>query len=216
MNSQSIKIRAHDGGTFQAYLSLPPAGSGPGLLVLQEIFGVNRHIRAVTDRWAAEGYVAVAPDIFWRVEPGVELDYTQEGMTKGRSLRQKLDLELVMKDIASTLAALRARPECDGKVAVVGYCFGGLLAYLTAARCEVDAAVSYYGGAVETRLDEAARIKCPIMFHYGEKDAAIPAAAREATRKALAGHDRAEFYVYAGAQHGFNCDARASFHPFAA
>jgi len=215
MNSQRISIAAHDSGSIGAYLSLPPSGRGPGIIVLQEIFGVNRHIRAVTDRWAAEGYVALAPDIFWRVEPGVELDYTPEGMTKGRALRQKLDLELVMKDIASALAALRARPECTGQTAVVGYCFGGLLAYLTAARCDVDAAISYYGGGIESRLDEAARIECPIMFHYGEKDAAIPAEAREATRKALAGHDGAEFYVYADAQHGFNCDLRASFHPFA-
>ena len=215
MNSQRTSVAAHDGDSFGAYLSLPSSGRGPGLIVLQEIFGVNRHIRAVTDRWAAEGYVAIAPDIFWRVEPGVELDYTQDGMTKGRSLRQKLDLELVMRDIASALAALRARPECTGKAAVVGYCFGGLLAFLTAARCDVDAAISYYGGGIETRLDEASRIKCPIVFHYGEKDAAIPVAAREATRRALAGHDRAEFYVYADAQHGFNCDLRASFHPFA-
>src|SRR5215471_3462889 len=112
MNSQSIEVRAHDGGTFQAYLSLPPSGSGPGLLVLQEIFGVNAHIKAVTDRWAAEGYVALAPDIFWRVEPGVGLAYTPDGMARGRALRQKLDLELALKDIAKTLARLRSLPEC--------------------------------------------------------------------------------------------------------
>lgn len=216
MNGQKISVRAHDGGTFQAYLSLPPSGSGPGIIVLQEIFGVNFHIKAVTDRWAAEGYVAIAPDIFWRVEPGVELDYNAQGIEKGRALRQKLDMDLTIRDIASTLAALRARPECTGKTASVGYCFGGLLSYLTAAHCDIDAAISYYGGGIETRLEEASRIKCPIVFHYGEKDAAIPASAREATRKALAAHDRAEFYVYADAQHGFNCDTRASYHPFAA
>lgn len=215
MPGQKITVTAHDGGSFQAYLALPPSGSGPGLIVLQEIFGVNFHIRAVADRWAAEGYVVLAPDIFWRVEPGVELDYTGEGVEKGRALRQRLDLDLTLEDIASTLTALRARPECIGKAAVVGYCFGGLLSYLTAAHCDVDAAISYYGGGIETRLDDASRIKCPIMFHYGEKDVAIPASAREATRKALAGHDHAEFYVYADAQHGFNCDARASYHPFA-
>jgi len=216
MNSQRISIAAHDGGSFGAYLSLPPLGRGPGLIVLQEIFGVNRHIQAVTDRWAADGYVAIAPDIFWRAEPGVELDYTPEGMTKGRALRQKLDLDLALKDIAGTLDALKGHAGCTGKIAVVGYCFGGLLAYLTATRCDVDATISYYGGGIEARLDEASRIKCPIMFHYGEKDAAIPPSAREATRKALAGHDSAEFYVYAEAQHGFNCDLRTSFHPFAA
>src|SRR6516164_6240840 len=127
MNGQPMKIRAHDGGTFQAFLSLPPSGSGPGLLVLQEIFGVNAHIRAVTDRWAAEGYVALAPDIFWRVEPGVELPYTPDGVAKGRALRQKLAVDLTLKDIATTLDNLRSRPERKGNVAVVGYCFGGLL-----------------------------------------------------------------------------------------
>ncbi len=216
MNSQRITIAARDGGRFGAYLSLPPSGSGPGLIVLQEIFGVNSHIQAVTDRWAAEGYVALAPDIFWRVEPGVELPYTSEGIAKGRALRQKLNLDVTLEDIGDAIVALRARPECTGRVASVGYCFGGLLSYLTAAHCGVDAAISYYGGGIETRLEEAARIKCPIMFHYGEKDAAIPESAREATRRALAGHDHAQFFVYAQAQHGFNCDQRASFHPFAA
>ncbi|HEY6419633.1 MAG TPA: dienelactone hydrolase family protein [Candidatus Binataceae bacterium] len=215
MSGKSITIAAPGGDKFSGYLATPPSGSGPGLLVLQEIFGVNRHIREVTDRWAEEGYVALAPDLFWRAEPGMQLDYTPEGMQKGRALRQKLDLDLTLKDIGAALAALRARPECQGKAGVVGYCFGGLLAYLTAARTEVDAAISYYGGGIETRLEEARAIKCPIMFHYGEKDAAIPAAARESTRQALAGHDDAEFYVYRDAQHGFNCNLRASFHPFA-
>lgn len=215
MSGKSVAIAAPGGGTFSAYLATPPAGSGPGLLVLQEIFGVNRHIREVTERWAEEGYVALAPDLFWRVEPGVQLDYTAEGMQRGRALRQKLDLDLTVKDIGAALAALRARPEYRGKAGVVGYCFGGLLAYLTAAQTDVDAAISYYGGGIETRLADASAIKCPIMFHYGEKDAAIPAAARESTRQALAAHDDAEFYVYRDAQHGFNCNLRASFHPFA-
>ncbi len=216
MNGHQVTIASHDGASFGGYISLPPSGSGPGLLVLQEIFGVNAHIRSVADRWAAEGYVALAPDIFWRIERGVELPYTPEGIAQGRALRQKLDLGLALEDIRSALAALLARPEQSGGAAVVGYCFGGLLAYLTAARCDVDAAISYYGGGIETRLDEAGSIRCPIIFHYGEKDAAIPASAREATRKAMAAHGRAEFYVYAEAQHGFNCDQRASFCPFAA
>ena len=215
MSAKTIAIKAHDGGSFSGYLGLPPGGRGPGLLVFQEIFGVNAHIRATVERWAADGYVALAPDIFWRVEPGLQLDYTQEGMQKGRAVRQKLDLELVMTDIAASLAALRAQPECAGKVGAVGYCFGGLLAYLTAARTNIDVAISYYGGGVEQRADEAQSIRCPIMFHWGEKDGAIPAPAREAARAALSAHDDAEFYVYRDAQHGFNCDLRASFHPFA-
>ncbi|MGC1679553.1 MAG: dienelactone hydrolase family protein [Candidatus Binataceae bacterium] len=215
MSGQTITIEAHDGGRYSGYLALPPGGRGPGLLVFQEIFGVNAHIRATVERWAAEGYVALAPDIFWRVEPGLDLDYTPEGMQKGRSVRQKLDLEQAMTDIATSLAALRAQPECVGKVGAVGYCFGGLLAYLTAARTDIDVAISYYGGGIDQRADEAKLIKCPIMFHWGEKDGAISAPAREKVRAAMAGHDDAEFYVYRDAQHGFNCDLRASFHPFA-
>src|SRR5579885_3290782 len=162
MNGHQVTIASHDGASFGGYISLPPSGSGPGLLVLQEIFGVNAHIRSVADRWAAEGYVALAPDIFWRIERGVELPYTSEGIAKGRALRQKLNLDVTLEDIGDAIVALRARPECTGRVASVGYCFGGLLSYLTAAHCGVDAAISYYGGGIETRLEEAARIKCPI------------------------------------------------------
>ncbi len=216
MSGRAITISSHDGRKFSGYMAAPPSGSGPGLLVLQEIFGVNEHIRSVADRWAEEGYVAIAPDIFWRVEPGLELEYNAEGMARGRSARQKLDLELTMRDIASTLATLRARPECSGKVGVVGYCFGGLLAFLTAARTDVAAAICYYGGGIDAQIAEAESIKCPIMFHWGEKDGAITPAARQTIRTALAARDDAEFYTYRDAQHGFNCDRRESFHPFAA
>ncbi len=216
MSGKFIEIKSPDGAEFSGYLALPSGGSGPGVLVFQEIFGVNAHIRAMVELWAAEGYVALAPDIFWRVEPRLDLGYSPEGVQRGRAARQKLDLELTLKDVSSSLAALRARPECTGKVGAVGYCFGGLLAYLTAARSDIDAAICYYGGGIDQHGDEAKSIRCPIIFNWGEKDAGIPAAAREAVRAAMAAHDNAEFYVYRNAQHGFNCDLRASFHPFAA
>ena len=212
MSGQSISIAAHDGGSFSAYLAKPESGTGPGIVIVQEIFGVNAHIRSVCDRYAEEGYFAIAPDIFWRVQPGVELDYNDDGIKQGRALAMKADLGLIVKDVASTISALRAMPGATGKVGVVGFCFGGRVAFLTAARTDVDVAISYYGGGIDQHVNEAPSIKCPIMLHWGADDAGIPAAQRETVRTALAGHDRAESYVYAGAGHGFNCDRRASYH----
>jgi carboxymethylenebutenolidase len=215
MSGKTISIDASGGGSFSGYLATPESGRGPGLVVIQEIFGVNAHIRDVADHWAAEGYVALAPDMFWRVEPGVSLEYNEEGVKRGRALRQRFELEAGIRDLKSAVERLRAMPECGGKVAAAGYCFGGLLAYLAAAHAGVDAAICYYGGGIDARAAEAKSVRCPIMFHWGEKDAAIPAPAREAVRAAMAAHDDAEFYVYRDAAHGFNCDRRASFHPFA-
>jgi carboxymethylenebutenolidase len=216
MSGRTISIETPGGGAFSGYLASPESGRGPGLLVLQEIFGVNAHIREVADRWAAEGYVALAPDMFWRLEPGVSLDYNEGGIKRGRALRQRFDFDPGIADLKAAVGRLRAMPECGGKVAAVGYCFGGLLAYLAAAHAGVDAAIAYYGGGIDARAADAKAIRCPIMFHWGEKDSAIPAPAREAVRAAMASHDGAEFFVYRDAQHGFNCDRRASFHPFAA
>ncbi len=216
MAGETISISAADGGAFGAYIARPESGAGPGIVVLQEIFGVNDHIRSVCDLYAQEGYIAVAPDIFWRMQPGVELGYDEAGMKRGIELAGKCDIGLVLKDISAAIGSVRAMQGSSGKVAVVGFCYGGLLAFLTAARTDVDAAICYYGGRIDRQLSEAASIKCPIMFHWGADDAGIPAASREAVRTALAGHDRAESYVYAGAGHGFNCDRRASFDRFSA
>jgi len=215
MAGQDISVAASDGGKFQAYLSKPESGGGPGVVVIQEIFGVNAHIRSVCDRYAEEGYVALAPDIFWRIEPGVTLNYDEKGIARGRDLATRIDLELAIADIASSIAVLRTSIGASGKVAAIGFCFGGRLAYLTAARTDIDVAVSYYGGGIEKLTDEARSIRCPIMFHWGADDSGIPANAREAVRVAMAGHDRAESYVYAEAGHGFNCDMRPSYNRFA-
>ncbi len=216
MAGEKISVKAHDGGTFSAYLAKPESGSGPAVVILQEIFGVNAHIRSICDQYAEEGYLAIAPDIFWRVQPGAELEYNDEGIKQGRALATKSDIGLIVRDIASTIAAARAMPGASGKVGVVGFCFGGRLAFLTAARTDVDVAISYYGGGIDQNANEAASIKCPIMLHWGADDAGIPAPQREAVRTSLAGHDRAESYVYAGAGHGFNCDRRTSYHAFSA
>jgi carboxymethylenebutenolidase len=216
MASETIEIAA-DGGNFKAYLARADnAAKAPGLVVIQEIFGVNQHIRAVCDRYAEEGYNAIAPDIFWRIKPGTELAYDDEGIREGRELAARCDGELALSDIAAALRYVRGMPGGSGKAAVIGFCFGGRMAFLSAARLDPDVAISYYGGGIERHAAEAAAIRCPIMFHWGAEDAAIPPSAREAVRSALAAHDHAESYVYSGAGHGFNCDRRASFHPFAA
>ncbi|HXW84602.1 MAG TPA: dienelactone hydrolase family protein [Candidatus Binataceae bacterium] len=216
MGGEKISMAASDGGSFGGYLSRPGAGRGPVVIVLQEIFGVNAHIRAVCDRYAEEGYLAFAPDIFWRVERGIELDYDDSGIQRGRELAGRCDLNLVVKDIAAAIQKLRTLEGASGQVAAVGFCFGGLLAYLTAARTDADVAICYYGGGIDRFASEARDIRCPIMLHWGAQDAGIPAPARETVRTALAGHDRAECYVYADAGHGFHCDRRPGFHRFSA
>lgn len=216
MAGEIVSINSADGGSFNAYVARPESGRGPGLVVIQEIFGVNDHIRALCDLYAEEGYIALAPDIFWRVQPGVELGYDDDGIQRGRELASRCDIGQVVEDIAAAVTHLRCAPGASGKVGALGFCFGGRLAYLAAARTDVDLAIAYYGGGIDQHLGEAKSIACPLALHWGAEDAGIPAAAREAVRTALAAHDRAESYVYAGAGHGFNCDRRASFHRFSA
>ncbi|MGI4984345.1 MAG: dienelactone hydrolase family protein [Janthinobacterium lividum] len=215
-NSRWIDIKAADGGTFQGYLSLPVAGKGPAIVLLQEIFGVNAHIRSVADSYAADGYVVIAPDLFWRSEPHVELGYDEAGRDRGIALMQAEPLPTFVSDIGAVVSALRAMPEVTGKVATIGYCFGGLLAYFAAADTGVDAAVAYYGGGIQNQLDAASRVKTPMMFHYGEKDSHIPLTAVSEVEAAFKGHPNTTFHIYAGAEHGFNASVRASYQQRAA
>lgn len=200
---------------FAGYLTLPPAGQGPGLVLWQEIFGVNAHIRAVAEQWALDGFVVLAPDIFWRQAPRVELGYAGDDMQRALALMKAYTAPDALADIAAAVAALRARPEVGSrKVGSVGFCLGGRLAYQTAATTDVDAAVAYYGGGIHTQLERAADIRCPMQFHYAERDDNIPLDAVERVRSAVAGvtDGGAEVHVYPGAHHGFNCWARGSYH----
>ncbi|KVN23617.1 carboxymethylenebutenolidase [Burkholderia pyrrocinia] len=215
MTAQWIDIPTGN-DSFGGYLALPKRGKGPAVLILQEIFGVNAHIRAVADQYAADGYVALAPDVFWRTQPRVELTYDGADRDKGIELLQKTDVNAAVADIAAAADLLRARPEVDGKVAAIGYCFGGRLAYLAAATGKVDAAVAYYGGGIQNALDVAGRVTQPILFHYAENDHGIPLAAVDQVKAAFAGRDNAAFHLYAGAEHGFNCTDRASYNQRAA
>jgi len=196
---------------FAGYLALPPGGRGPGLLLWQEIFGVNEHIRAVAEQYALAGFVVLAPDAFWRQAPRVELGYTGDDFQRAIGLMQGYAAPDALADISLAMKTLRARPELTGKVGSIGYCMGGRLAYLTAATTDVDCAVPYYGGGIHGQLDRAAAIRCPVQFHYAEHDSNIPLTAVEQVRAALPAPPH-ELHLYPGAQHGFNCWARASYH----
>lgn len=203
---------AGSAGSFDAWLALPPAGHGPGLLLLQEIFGVNHHIRAVAEQYALDGFVVLAPDVFWQQQRRLELGYTAEDVQRGRALALAADKAALQRDLADSVTALRARPEVQGRrVGVVGYCMGGRQAFVAAATAGVDAAVAYYGGGIQDLLALAPNIGCPMQFHYGARDPNIPLAAVDKVRAAMAGKP-AEVFVYDDADHGFNCWERGSYH----
>jgi carboxymethylenebutenolidase len=216
MNSSTISIPSYDGQQFDAYLSLPPAGHGPGLVIIQEIWGVNEHIKAVADQYALDGYVVLAPDVFWRQEANVDLKYNETDTPKAFQLMTNLNEADGVADLASTANALRARPEVTGKVGSIGFCMGGRLSYQLAASGAVDAAVCYYGGGIQNHLDKATAVKCPILFHYAALDGYIPASAVADVKQAFAGRANAQFHVYEGVDHGFNCWGRPMYQQRAA
>jgi carboxymethylenebutenolidase len=201
--------------SFGGYLALPKGGKGPAVIIIQEIFGVNSHIRSVADQYAQDGYVALAPDVFWRVQPRVELTYDGKDREKAIELMQKTNVDDAVADIGAAAAALRALPEVTGKVAAIGYCFGGRLAYLAAAAGSVDAAIAYYGGGIHMHLDKAENVKVPIQFHYGELDKHIPPSDIGQIQERFAGRADAQFHIYPNADHGFNCSDRGSYNQHA-
>ena len=215
MNSRWMDIKAQDGGRFNGYLSLPhlagKAGKGPGIVLIQEIFGVNSHIRAVADQYASDGYTVLAPDLFWRMQSMVDLGYGEDDFQKGFEYMQKMDFAVAVKDLAASISALRGLRECTGKVASLGYCMGGMLSFLCAANAGVDAAVCYYGAGIHTKLEEAKKIKCPLLFHFAGNDSYIPASAVAAVKQTFAAREDVRIEVYPGVDHGFNCWDRAAY-----
>jgi carboxymethylenebutenolidase len=208
MHASTLSIPSHDGRAFDGYLSLPPKGTGPGLVIIQEIWGVNEHIRTVADQYALDGYVVLAPDMFWRQKPGVDLQYTEADTKFAYQYMQNLDGPNAVADLMDAAKALRARPEVTGQVGSLGFCMGGRLSYELAATGAVDAAVCYYGGGIQGKLALAPAIQVPILFHYAELDDHIPPSAVADVQAAFAGRNNAQFHVYPGVGHGFNCWGR--------
>jgi carboxymethylenebutenolidase len=206
---ETVTIEAVDGHELSAYVAKPAGEPLAGLVVIQEIFGVNKHIRSIADGYAKDGFLAVAPALFDRVERGVELSYEGEDAKKGVALMQKLD---IVKSLAEVDAALAfAAKETGKKAGVIGYCLGGLLAWLSATRLHPSAAVGYYAGRIGNYAAEMPKVS--VQLHFGKLDTHIPAEQVEAVHAA---HPEVEIYWYEGAGHGFNCDMRASYNPQAA
>jgi len=209
MTGQTIHITAADGsGSFAGYLAVPESGSGPGLVIAQEIFGVNATMREVADHFAEEGYVALVPDLFWRMEPGIELAYTPEDWQKAFGYFGKFNVDKGVDDMQAAITALRARAEVKGEgrskpVGTIGYCLGGKLAYLAACRTDADVSVGYYGVGIEAVLGEADKIKRPLVLHIAELDKFCPPEARAQIVQALQGRPGVTTYVYPGADHAF-------------
>jgi carboxymethylenebutenolidase len=198
-----ITVEGQD-GAFNAYIARPKTLPAATVVVLQELFGVNADIRKTCDELAEQGFVAVAPDLFWRQEPGVDLSVTSEDdWQHGLRLYQAYDRDAGVRDIRDTLSAVAKLPECTGKIAVQGYCLGALMTFLTAVRCRVDAAVAYHGADTEKYLGEADNLRAPLLMHLGEEDEFISKAAQAQIKAALASKANATVYSYPGQRHAF-------------
>lgn len=203
----NYELLASDSHSFRAYLAEPAATPRGAIVVVQEIFGINSHIKRVTDGYAADGYLAIAPAMFDRVERGIDLDYTPEAVKKGRELKAQITTEMMTMDVEAAVAAVTRA----GKIGIVGFCWGGFVTWMASARVPgLAAAVSYYGGGILENMDETPRV--PVMMHFGERDAILPV---DKVRELAAKHPPAQVHIYE-ADHGFNCDERGSYDAAAA
>lgn len=199
-----IDIAAKDGGGFTGYLAAPDAKSAPGVVLIQEIFGVNQVMRELADGLAAQGYLVLCPDIFWRQEPGIQItDQSEEEWKKAFQLFQGFDVDKGVDDLIATLDHLRGLDGCNGKAGAVGYCLGGKLAYLMAARSDADCSVGYYGVGIEELTGEAGGISRPLLLHIAKQDGFVPPEAQATVHAALDGNANVTLYDYEGADHAF-------------
>lgn len=201
----ALTITAHDSGSFDAYVSMPETDMPVGaVIVIQEIFGVNAVMRNICDELAQSGYIAVCPDLFWRQQPGIQLtDQSDAEWQRAFELYKGFDVTLGVEDLKTTLAAVRRLDGCNGKVATLGYCLGGRLAYLMACRSDADCNVSYYGVAIDENLDEAGSITNPLLMHVAELDKFVPPAAQQKIVDTFKNNDHVQVNVYAGVDHAF-------------
>lgn len=206
-----ITITAPDGGRFKAYMTMPKRTPAPGLVLLQEVYGVNRFMKRITDHWASQGFLAVCPDVYWRFDPDNPLDPETPGHRDlARAKGAKLDVDKAVEDITALVEHIRGMPECSGKVGTSGYCLGGKLAYLQAARGTADCNVSYYGVGIEKLLGEAGNIKKPLMLHMGEIDPWTPPEVRKQLDGVLGGFAHISSYVYPKTDHAFAREGASS------
>lgn len=191
-------------GAFSAFVAYPAVLPAPAVVLLHEVFGVNDDMRASCRELAAQGFIAIAPDLFWRQEPGLDLNHwSEEEWKKGLALYQAFNLDLGVKDVSATVDEAVGLPDCTGKVGVMGYCLGGLLTYLMVARKAPDAGVAYYPGSADQHLEEARRIQSPLLMHLGEEDEFISKPAQAAIRDALDGKTSVTIHAYPGQSHAF-------------
>ena len=201
--SERLSISTPD-GALSAYVARPSADRAPAVIAIQEIFGVNQVMREVCDRLAAVGYLAVCPDLFWRLEPDVDItDQSQAEWDKAFDLMNRFDVDQGVEDIRATIDQVRGSAGCNGKVGAVGYCLGGRLAYLAATRTDSDASVGYYGVGIEGYLAEAEKLVHPLMLHVAEEDAFVPKAAQTLITGALKDHPQVILHTYPGCDHAF-------------
>jgi carboxymethylenebutenolidase len=200
---QCLEVTTPD-GSFHAYIARPKQLPAPAVVVLHEVFGVNADMRATCAELAEAGYIAVCPELFWRQERGVDLSVTAKAdWEKGLSLYRAFDLDAGVRDVKATVDAIRQLSECSGNIAVMGYCLGGLLTFLTLARTTVDAGVAWHGGRTEEFLGEAASMRAPLLMHLADADEFIPMQAQQRIRDALADKSQVEIHSYAGCHHAF-------------
>jgi len=201
--SETLTITTPD-GAFSAYVARPAVASAPAVVVIQEIFGVNMVMRDICDGLAAQGFLAICPDLFWRIEPGIDItDQSEAEWKRAFELYNAFDVDAGVGDIAATIAAARTLPGASGKVGAVGYCLGGLLAFLTATRTDADASISYYGIGIEKHLAETEKLTRPLLMHVAEQDQFVPPEARKMILDGLKDHPQIEIHTYEGRDHAF-------------
>jgi carboxymethylenebutenolidase len=206
----NVRIPSSQGGDFAGYLAIPRAGRGPGVVVLQEIFGVNESMRKVCDFLASRQFTALAPDLYWRTDPGVELAETD--VERARAIRMKTDDDKASDDAADAMAFLSKHAACTGRVGVVGYCWGGLISYLTAVRHKPLVAASYYGVGIDKRLDLAKNLACPLMLHYAGLDQYAGPDVAQKVRETFKSNPHVIVHEYAKAGHAFARPEGAHYH----
>jgi carboxymethylenebutenolidase len=205
-------INSFDGGEFDGYLALPASGYGPGIVVLQEVFGVNDYMRSVVDWYASHGFVALCPDLFWRLERGVQLTDRGDDWKKAIDFYQRIDEVKAVEDSAAAMSFLRKHPACNGRTGAVGFCMGGNLCYLLSVRFKPDCAVGYYGVSTEKYLDEAKNLASPLLLHIGTADKFCPPEAQAQIHQALDGNPLVTIHDYAGREHAFGRTGGEHYH----